>query len=104
MTTLLVLFNLKADADSDAYEQWAVSTDLPTVRSLRHCQGFDLYKSQFLLGTDAAPPYQYAELIQIDDLPEFRKETSSETMQQVAAQFRSFANNPVFMVMDSISS
>lgn len=104
MTTLIVLFNLKPGADPKAYEAWATNTDLPTVRGLRNCDGFELFRTSGLLGKTDPAPYQYIEQIVISDMPAFREETQSDTMQAVAAQFREFADNPIFMVSERIEA
>lgn len=102
MPQIIVLFNLKSDADRDAYEQWAKTTDLPTVRGLGAVDGFDVLRTQNMLGGDAAPPYQYVEVIRINDMVRFREEVGTETMQKVAAEFRGFADSPQFIVCESL--
>jgi hypothetical protein len=104
MTTLIVLFNLREGVDPESYEQWAAKTDLPTVRKLRHCRSFDLFRGKELLGTDEPTPFQYVELIEIDDLAAFREETATETMRRVATEFRTFADRPQFMVMERLEA
>ena len=102
MTTLIVLFKLKSEADAAEYERWAATTDLPTVRNLANCKRFDVYRAGGLLGSDAAAPYDYVEVIDVADLAAFRKETASDTMRRVAAEFREFADNPVFVVTERL--
>lgn len=104
MTTLIVLFNLKEDADIASYETWAKNTDLPTVRGLANCERFDVYRTSNLLGKDDPAPYQYVECIDITDMTGFRQETQTEIMKSVAAEFRTFADNPMFMVSENIES
>lgn len=104
MTTVIVLFNLKDDADVAAYEQWALTTDLPTVRGLNHCSGFDLYRGSGMLGSDAPPAYQYIEIIHLDDLAGFREECATDTMKKVAGEFQAFADKPQFIVTERLSS
>lgn len=104
MHHLIVLFNLQSDAEINAYENWAKTTDLPTVKGLSNCAGFDLYKTMGLLGKDEPAPYQYVEHIRISDLDGFGSETQSETMQKVARAFRAFADQPVFMLCEQIGS
>ncbi len=103
MTTLIVLFNLKSGADVAAYEKWAVETDIATVRSLKTCDGFDLFRCEGTLAGDSAP-YDYVEIISLSDLAAFREEAQSETMRGVAGQFREFADNPVFMVTEQVAA
>ena len=100
MKRIVVLFNLK-DANSAAeYEAWAASTDLPTVRALESVDSFTVHRATGLLGTDAAPPYQYIEIM--NDMAVFGDEVSTETMRKVAGEFQSFADSPVFILTDSI--
>ena len=103
MTTLIVLFNLKSGADVAAYEKWAVETDIATVRSLKNCDGFDLFRCEGTLAGDSAP-YDYVEIISLSDLAAFREEAQSDTMRSVAGQFREFADNPVFMVTEQVAA
>ena len=104
MTTLIVFFKLKSDADRAEYERWAATTDLPTVRGLDNCERFDVYRAGSLLGSDAAPPCDYVEIIDVTDLAAFRKETASETMRRVAAEFRELVDNPVFVVTERLEA
>lgn len=103
MDTLVVLFKLRPDADAAAYEAWAKATDLPVVRKLPSVGRFDIYRSQGLLGSDAAPPYDYVEIIDIQDMEGFGNDVATDTMAKVAAEFRSFADNPVFIVTKRFS-
>lgn len=103
MKTLIVLFRLKPGADRAAYEQWAHGTDLPIVRRLPSVAGFELFRAASLLGSSAAPPYDYVEVIEIRDTARFGEDVAGETMRRVAAEFRGFADDPVFMLADRIS-
>lgn len=102
MTTIIVLFNLKSDASKAAYESWAKTTDLRIVRKLKSIDSFEVFKSQGLLGSDAKPPYQYVEVLQVNDMDVFGAETSTDQMGEVAKQFQSFADNPLFMLTENI--
>ena len=101
--TLIVLFRLKPGTDVSAYEAWAKSTDLPVVRKLPSVASFEIFRSESLLGSDDKPPYDYVEAIEISDLPGFGTDVATETMRRVAAEFRGFADNPVFMLTGRIS-
>ena len=96
---VFVLFNLKPGVETTEYEAWAKSTDIPTVRKLSSIKNFDVYRSTSLLGADGTPPYAYVELIKIGNDTEFGADVSTPKMQEIAAQFRKFADNPQFMVM-----
>ena len=102
MNTLIVLFNLKKDADSGVYESWAKATDLPVVRGLSSVDSFEVYRSQGLFGGGAAP-YEYVEMIDINDVDQFGTEVGSATMAKVAGEFQGFADNPVFILTSKFS-
>jgi hypothetical protein len=101
MTTIVVLFNLKAGVNAEAYEAFARSTDLPHVNGLPSVSSFRVLRSAGLLG-GAPAPYQYVELIEIDSLEDFRGEVKSEVMQGVAREFRTYADAPLFIVTQSL--
>lgn len=104
MTTIIVLFNLKEGVNKSEYEAWAKSTDLKIVRSLNSIANFDVFESQNLLGSDANPPYEYVEVLVVNDMDMFGKETSSDTMASVATQFQEYADNPIFMLTKNIEA
>lgn len=101
--TLIVLFRLKPGTDRSRYEAWARTTDLPIVRALPSVGSFEIFRTTGLLGSDAAPPYDYVEIIEIGDMPRFGSDVASDTMRRVAGEFREFAADPVFMLTDRIS-
>jgi len=103
MTTLIVLFNLKNEAETGAYEEWAQATDLPVVRGLSSVDSFEVYRTENLLGSDAGAQYQYVEMIEINDMDTFGAAVSTEIMGKVAGEFQAFADNPVFMVTRKFS-
>ena len=102
MATVLVLFNLKAGANIAAYEKWAREKDLPTVRQLGSVRGFDVLRAQGMLGSDAKPPYQYAELIEVADMAAFSQDISRDAVQAGAKQFQEFADNPMFILCEKL--
>jgi hypothetical protein len=103
MTTIVVLFNLKPGKSAADYEAWARSTDLPTVNALRSVDEFQILRSQGLLGTNAPAPYQYVELLRINNMDGLFADIGSTIMQKVATEFQSFADNPQFIVCQSIA-
>ena len=102
MTPIIVLFNLKSGVEPETYEAWARSTDLPIVRGLKSIGGFDVYKAKGLLG-GGATPYQYVEMILVKDMEIFGQDAASPTMQRVAGEFRTYADNPTFIVCESLT-
>jgi len=91
-TRIIALFNLKPGIDRTAYEEWARTVDLPTVKGLSSIQDFTVHRSVALLGSDAAPPYQYIEIIDVADMDQFGKDIATQTMQSIAAQFQGMAD------------
>jgi hypothetical protein len=89
---LIALFNLKPGICVEDYEKWARSVDLPTVNALPSIGRFDLFRTTGLLGTDVAAPYQYVEIIDVDDMEQFGRDAASDTMQAIAAAFQGMAD------------
>ena len=102
MSKLVVLFNLKADADRATYENWAQTTDLPIVRNLPSVDSFEVQVVSGLFGSDAPAPYEYVEIIDINSLEQFGADVSTETMAKVAGEFQGFADNPTFMLTSNL--
>jgi hypothetical protein len=103
MPKIIVLFNLKAGVDAREYEAWAKNSDVPTVRGLASVQGFDVLRSTTLLGSEAAPPYQYFEIIDVPSLDAFFADVSTDAVQKGAAQFQAFADNPQFIITEDLA-
>lgn len=101
--TLIVLFNLKSEANIAAYEHWAKTTDVPTVKNLNSVDDFRVYRMGNILGTENPSPYQYCEVINLNDLNGLFEEIGSETMKKVAAEFQAFADNPMFLLSEQFA-
>jgi hypothetical protein len=102
MTTIVVLFNLKPSASITDYETWARQKDIPTVKGLGSVQDFRVLQMKNLLGSDAAAPYQYCELIEVPDMDAFFADLGGEAVQAGAKVFNEFADNPLFIVANHI--
>jgi REDY-like protein HapK len=102
MPTIVVLFNLKQGASIEDYETWAKSKDIPTVKSLGSVKDFRVMKMGNMLGSQAASPYQYCELIEVPDMDAFFADLGNEVVQAGALVFNSFADNPLFIVSNEI--
>jgi len=102
MSRLVVLFNLKPGTDISEYEAWAKATDLPIVRALDSVSEFAVQRVDSVLGSDETPPYQYVEIIDVNDMALFGNEVGTETMQRVAGEFRAYADNPVFLLTNTL--
>ncbi len=103
MPTLIVLFNLRKDASPADYEKWAQTTDVPTVKGLKSVDDFKVFRMSNLLGTETLSPYQYCEIIEVNDMNGLFADIGTETMQRVAAEFQAFADNPMFIVAEQFA-
>lgn len=101
MTKIVVLFNLKSGVSVEAYERFARDTDLPIVNALPSVNRFELLKASGLLGGGASP-YAYLEIIDLKSLEQLGADVATEKMQQVAAQFREFADSPQFIITENL--
>lgn len=99
---IIVLFNLKPGVDPAAYEQWARSADIPGVNALGSVTRFTVHRATGLFGSDGTPPYQYAEIIDIEAMDSFVADISTPEFQAVAAPFRDFADDPQFILTEDL--
>jgi hypothetical protein len=99
---IVCLFNLKPDADREAYEAWARGTDIPGVNALGSVDRFTVHRATGLFGSDAKSPYDYIEVIDIAGLEPFVADVSDPEFQKVAAAFGQFADNPVFILTEDL--
>jgi REDY-like protein HapK len=103
MKTMIVLFNLKPEVNVAEYEQWAKEQDAPTVKTLSAIANFRVHRASGLLGTDAPSPYQYIEVVQIQDMEKLGQEIATEKMQAIQQQFQQFAENPQFILTEQFA-
>jgi len=101
---IIVLFNLRKDVAAEAYETWAKANDMPTVRGLPSVTGFEVAAATGLLGSDAPPPYQYIEVIDVADMDQFGEDIGTEAMQRIAAEFQTFADGPIFITTRNLDA
>lgn len=99
---IVVLFNLKPDADPVAYEAWARGTDIPGVNALGSVERFTVHRATGLFGSDAKAPYDYVEIIDIHGMDPFVADISDPEFQKVAAAFGDFADNPQFILTEDL--
>ena len=99
---IIVLFNLKPGVSVDAYETWARGTDLPAVNALGSVGNFTVHRATGLFGSDAAAPYAYIEIIDIDTMDGFVADVMDPAFQALAAPFRDFADDPQFILTEDL--
>lgn len=101
-TRILALFNLKPGVSENDYEKWAKTVDIPTVNGLGSIEKFNVFKSTGLLGSEDPPPYAYFETIDVDNMDQFGKDVTTETMQKVAGEFQGMVDDLVFILSDEL--
>lgn len=99
---IICLFNLKPGADADAYETWARGIDIPGVNALGSVRSFTVHRASGVFGSDAKPPYDYIEVIDIDAMDGFVADITNPEFQKVAAAFGAFTDNPCFILTDDL--
>lgn len=100
-TTLIVLFNLRDASRRADYERWARDVDLPTASNLPSVDKFEVLKASGLL-TGGPSPYEYVEILRINDMAQLGQDVTTPTMQQVSAQFQAFADSPLFITTTTL--
>ena len=100
---VIALFNLKPEISPDEYLAFAREHDLPTVNALPSIDSFRVFHSTGLLFSDAAPPYSYIEIIDINDMDQFGQDASSEKMQAIASRFQTLAD-VIFIATEEITA
>lgn len=101
-TKIVVLFNLKPGVNASDYEAWARETDLPTVNGLQSVDRFEVFRSAGLLGSEAKPPYQYIEIIDVNAMAAFGEDVSTDAMQKVAGEFQAMADDLTFILTEKL--
>jgi hypothetical protein len=101
-TRIIVLFNLKEGVSIADYEAWAKSKDIPTVNGLGSVDTFEVFKASGLLGSDAAPPYAYIEIIDVNDMDAFGGDVGTDTMKRIAGEFQAMAADLSFIVKEKL--
>ncbi len=103
MTTMIVMLNLKEGVEPAAYERWAREVDGPTARSLASVSDWHVYRVSSLVGSDARPPCQYIEVVQVNDVDQLGRDIASEKMQHASAELAQFAEPPMFILTEQFA-
>lgn len=91
MTTHVFFLNtLRPDADAAEYERWLREVDYPTARSLAAIRSYHVVRVDGPL-REAGVPCDYVEVVEIDDLAEYRRGLAAlPGRQQFIEQLHSF--------------
>lgn len=101
--TLLVLFNLKAGIREEDYEAFAQTVDAPTIKRLPSNRDFRILQGTNLFGTSEPAPFRYFEIMEVSSFDELATDLQREDVQQMLAQFMTFADNPQLIVSRQIA-
>lgn len=99
---IIALFNLKPDADAAAYEEWARTRDMVGVKILPSVKDFAIYRTGEVLFKGGTPPYQYVEIIDIDDLDAFMGDVQTDAVTTLAQEMSAFADDTVFLTTERL--
>lgn len=97
---IIVLFNLRPGVKVEDYEAWARAVDLPGVNGLNSVDRFVVLKATGLLGTEGHPPYDYVEIIDVNDMQKFGADVDTDQMKAVASSFQEMADSPIFILTE----
>jgi len=102
MTRIIVLVTLKPGKIRAEYEAWAASTDLPIVNALGSVDNFALYEATGLFG-GGKPPYDYIEILDVNDMDAFGRDVSTAEMARIAAAFQEWST-PIFILTRQVAA
>lgn len=91
MPSMIVLVNLKEGVDPEDYERWVLESYAPAVRELPSVEDWRDYRASGLLGSGAAPPYQYVVTLEIEDLEQLGRDVAGEEMQKLLSELHELA-------------
>lgn len=94
---IIALFNLNQGASREEYEAWARSRDLPTVNSLPSVDDFQVLRATGLLFSEDKPPYDYIEVLDVNEMAAFMKDCGGDKVGALAREMSAFTDNAVFI-------
>lgn len=95
---IIVLFNLQEGKSKADYEDWARTKDIPAVNGLGSIDGFEVFRADSLLFSEESSPYDYIEILDINDMDKFGQDASQDHMQAIANEFQTeIATDLVFI-------
>jgi len=103
MMLIFVLFKLKPGVSVDAYQDWARTRDLPSVRALPSINDFRIFQTVKRLGSSASPPFDYIEVMDTNDFELFLKDLRTPLLEEVAKEFEQWADDPLIITTAELS-
>lgn len=99
---LIVLFNLKKEANAVDYETFARTIDSPTIKSLKSNKNFTILKGVALFGSNEPSPYQYIEIMEVTNFEELAEDIKQQNVQDMLDKFMEFAEAPKLIVTEKV--
>jgi hypothetical protein len=99
---IIALFNLKPGASRTDYEAWAKSRDLPDVRSLPSVKSFEVLRATGVLFSEAKPPHDYIEVLDVAALDAFLGDCGSDTVAKLAQEMSAFTDGATFITTEAL--
>jgi DNA-binding Lrp family transcriptional regulator len=90
--TMIVLVKLKEGVDPEDYERWILDSYAPAVRDLPSVEDWRDYRVSGLLGSEAAPPYQYVVTLDVKDLDQLGSDMAGEEMRRLFSELHDLAD------------
>ena len=104
MAKIIILYKLKHDVTPQQFEDWLRDTDFPMLRALKHVKSFVTYRVEKRVMAAELPSAHYVEVFDVPDLPSFLAEDLvAEKTQKIMAKFRTFVENPEYLIAEPIS-
>ena len=88
---MIVLVNLKEDVRPEDYERWILESYAPPARELPSVDDWRDYRTNGLLNSEDAPPYQYVVTLEVNDVEQLGWDMASEEMQRLLSELHRFA-------------
>jgi hypothetical protein len=89
---MIVLVTLKDGVDPEDYERWILDSYAPAVRDLPSVEDWRDYRVSSLLGSGAAPPYQYVVTLDVNDMEQIGRDMAGEEMQRLFSELHDLAD------------
>jgi DNA-binding Lrp family transcriptional regulator len=90
--TMIVLVKLKEGVDPEDYERWILDSYAPAVRDLPSVEDWRDYRVSGLLGSEAAPPYQYVVTLDVKDMDQLGSDMAGEEMRRLFSELHDLAD------------
>ncbi|NHK27957.1 REDY-like protein HapK [Parvularcula flava] len=104
MTRIIIMYKLKDGVSKDDFEAWVRETDYPTMRGLTRVSSFHTHRADSLLIGKGKPSVDYVEIFEINDMVGFASEDlPGETVQEIMGQFMGFADEPEFIIAETVA-